>query len=98
MAGGGARMGGGGGMRGGGGDRSAWRQAMRERMLANPVVKRMYDAKQAEDPELGTDEEKQSRFFRTVFQELSPFVRETSREALETVLEAVQEPAAETDE
>lgn len=77
----------------GGGDRSAFRQAMRERMLANPVVKRAYDAKLAEDPELATDEDKQSQFFRGIYRELSPFVRESSKEALEKLLAAVQKPA-----
>ena len=79
----------------GGGGREAFMQAMRERMLANPVVKRLYDAKLAEDPELATDDEKRSQFFRSVFTELSPFVRESSREALEKLLAAVQEPAEE---
>lgn len=73
-----------------------WRQAMRERMLANPVFKRLYDAKLAEDPELATDEEKRSQFFRSAFSELSPFVvRESSREALGKLLAAVQKPAEE---
>ena len=74
-----------------GGDR---RQAMRERMLAHPVIKRLYDAKLAGDPGLATDEEKQSEFFRSIFRELSPFVHDSSKEALGKLLAAVQKPAA----
>lgn len=67
---------------------------MRERMLAHPVIKRLYDAKLAGDPGLATDEEKQSQFFRSIFRELSPFVHDSSKEALGKLLAAVQKPAA----
>ena len=67
---------------------------MRERLLAVPAVKREYDAKLAEDPELATDDDKRSQFFRSIGRELSPFViRQSSKEALEKLLAAVQKPA-----
>ena len=69
-----AAAGGGGGPGGGGGGFSLAqipeqrRQAMVERLLANPQVKEAYDAKLKEDPDLETDEEKRLAFFQEQLQ------------------------------
>ena len=68
-----AAAGGGGGGAGGGGFSLAQipeqrRQAMVERLLANPQVKEAYDAKLKEDPDLETDEEKRLAFFQEQLQ------------------------------
>ncbi len=44
------------------------RQAMVERLLANPQVKEAYDAKLKEDPDLETDQEKRLAFFQEQLQ------------------------------
>ena len=60
--------GGGGGGGGGGFDLAQIpeqrRQALVERLLANPQVKEAYDAKLKEDPDLATDQDKRLAFFR----------------------------------
>ena len=44
------------------------RQALVERLLANPQVKEAYDAKLKEDPDLATDQDKRLAFFREQLQ------------------------------
>ena len=65
--------GGGGGGGGGGGFDLAQipeqrRQALVERLLANPQVKEAYDAKLKEDPDLATDQDKRLAFFQEQLQ------------------------------
>lgn len=70
----------------GGGD---WRAAMRARMLENPYVKELYDEQAAADPEFATDETKQNEFFRGLRNQLSPFLRGSSQEALQELVKAL---------
>ena len=70
-----AAAGGGGGFGGGGGGGFSLaqipeqrRQALVERLLANPQVKEAYDAKLKEDPDLETDQDKRLAFFQEQLQ------------------------------
>lgn len=65
-------------------------QAFRERLLAIPYVKQQYDAKVAEDTSFAQDQDKQRDFFRALMRELSPFQQGQGREALASLIKALE--------